>query len=162
MAEKTAKNPTGAGRPRLNIDPRIVRRAASVHCTDEEIATLCGCSVDTLTAQFSDLIKELRQNTRESIRKSQIKRALAGSDTMLIWLGKILLHQKEYVTMEHSGPDGKPIQTQTSINIVSQETLNRLGVNEQLAFAGAGLAVAGESRRNGGGDESPSNGNGRH
>lgn len=68
---------------------------AQVGCTDEEIASHLDCSPDTLTRRYADLLKKGRAQLRMSLRRAQVKKALAGDNTMLIWLGKILLGQKE-------------------------------------------------------------------
>jgi hypothetical protein len=40
----------------------------------------------------------------------QLKKALEGNVTMLIWLGKQLLGQSDAQTLSHEGPQGGPIQ----------------------------------------------------
>ena len=57
----------GRGRPRAGVDPQTVERLAAILCTVQEIAAVCGCSRDTLK----------------------------GNATMLIWLGKQYLGQRE-------------------------------------------------------------------
>ena len=84
-----------AGRPKKNIDPKVVVSLAKVGCTMEEIGLVVGCSVNTLERNFGDIIKEGKANLKHSLRRQQVKRANAGSDTMLIWLGKQLLGQKD-------------------------------------------------------------------
>ena len=44
-----------------------------------------------------------------SIRRKQAEVAMAGNVTMLIWLGKQRLGQRDRFDTEHSGPEGKPI-----------------------------------------------------
>lgn len=36
------------GRPKFKIDYELVGKLANIQCTQEEIATFLGCSVDTL------------------------------------------------------------------------------------------------------------------
>ena len=83
------------GRPKKNIDPELVRELAHIHCTMEEIASVCKCSVDTLENRFSDVIKEGRNEGKKSLRRYQWEAAKKGNTAMLIWLGKQLLKQKE-------------------------------------------------------------------
>jgi hypothetical protein len=72
-----------------------VRELAMVGCTDDEIGLILHMDDNTVLRRFGPLIKEGRANLRQSIRHMQIQRAREGSDTMLVWLGKVMLHQKE-------------------------------------------------------------------
>ncbi len=91
------------GRPRKilnNEGAEAITKLASMMCTDEEIATFLGTTVDTLkNKQNNDLFqtsKEKGQNTgRASLRRAQFKAAERGNSSMLIWLGKQYLGQKD-------------------------------------------------------------------
>lgn len=85
------------GRPRKKIDENQVRILASMQCTQEEIASVMGCSVDTLARRFADTIKEGQLEGRASLRRYQWAGAKKGSPAMLIWLGKQMLGQKDQV-----------------------------------------------------------------
>ncbi len=97
--EKTNKG----GRPRFDFSDkiRLVRNLASIQCTDEEIAAGIGCSQDTLARgrkrdqELDAAIIEGRANGRMSLRRAQYQKALDGNPTMLIWLGKQVLGQRE-------------------------------------------------------------------
>ena len=89
-----------AGRPKLDIDPKMVYKLARLHCTHVEIADILGCSVDTLDNRFGDLIKKGKSETKQALRDKQIEVALSGNHTMLIYLGKIMLGQVEPVADE--------------------------------------------------------------
>jgi hypothetical protein len=60
-----------------------------------EIASVVGCSVDTLEKRFSDLIKKGRESGKASLRRQQWALAQKGDKTMLIWLGKQYLGQRD-------------------------------------------------------------------
>ncbi len=91
------------GRPRKILNDEgaeAITKLASMMCTDEEIATFLGTTVDTLkNKQNNDLFqtsKEKGQNTgRASLRRAQFKAAERGNSSMLIWLGKQYLGQKD-------------------------------------------------------------------
>jgi hypothetical protein len=100
------------GRPLAVIDPAQVEALARIHCTHAEIAAVLGCHKDTITNRFSDLIEKGKEEGRASLRRQQWKLATAGNATMCIWLGKQLLGQQDRQTLEHSGPDGGPIEVQ--------------------------------------------------
>ncbi|MGA7905407.1 MAG: hypothetical protein WBL40_20180 [Terrimicrobiaceae bacterium] len=72
-----------------------IKQLASIGCTDEEIGLIAGIDDSTLQRRFAPLLKEGRAAFKAEIRGMQRRRCLDGSDTMLIWLGKVVLHQKE-------------------------------------------------------------------
>jgi precorrin-4 methylase len=99
--------PAKVGRPKANVDPRLVEQLASIGCSMKEIAAACNCSVDTLERNFAEQITKGRENGKTRLRKKQIEVALAGNVTMLIFLGKNMLGQAD--KQEISGPDGTPV-----------------------------------------------------
>lgn len=88
------------GRPLLDLDEELIEKLASIHCTMEEIASVCKCSVDTLENRFSETIKEARAKGKSSLRRYQWEGAQKGNPAMLIWLGKQLLGQKDVSRIE--------------------------------------------------------------
>ena len=88
------------GRPLLDIDPKVVEGMAAVGATDTEIGDFVGCTADTIANRFSDLLTKARSGMRLRLRQAQLKAALAGDRTMLVWLGKTMLGQKETTVTE--------------------------------------------------------------
>ncbi len=82
-------------RPKKQIDPEQVRQLAAFNCSHAEIASVLGCSPDTLERRFAVVIKEGREQGKSSLKRAQFKAALGGNTTMLIWLGKVVLGQIE-------------------------------------------------------------------
>ena len=99
--------PAKVGRPRADVDPRLVEQLASIGCSNKEIAAACNCSTDTIERNFAAEITKGRENGKTRLRKKQIEVALAGNVTMLIFLGKNMLGQAD--KQEISGPDGTPV-----------------------------------------------------
>ena len=91
------------GRPRFDFSDKLplVRKLASIQCTDEEIAAGIGCSQDTLARgrkrdqELDAAIIDGRANGRMSLRRAQYQKAMDGNPAMLIWLGKQVLGQRE-------------------------------------------------------------------
>lgn len=91
------------GRPKklLNaLGVETIRSLASIQCTDEEIASVLGCSVDLLTNRnnreaFAEAKEVGQLSGKASLRRMQFKTAEAGNATMQIWLGKQYLGQKD-------------------------------------------------------------------
>jgi len=87
------------GRPKFVIDMDAVRKLASIQCTQEEIAAFLGCSVDTLqrSEEFCGVYKKAIETGKSSLRRLQWKAAEKGNTSMLIWLGKQYLAQRDQV-----------------------------------------------------------------
>jgi hypothetical protein len=82
-------------RPKKNIDPEQVKKLAAIQCSYAEMAAVLGCDESTLTRRFAQVIKEGREQGKMSLKRKQYEVAMAGNCTMLIWLGKNILGQKE-------------------------------------------------------------------
>ena len=87
-------------RPPLDIDPDQVGKLAAINCTMIEIASVVGCSVDTLERRFADTIKEGRAKGRSSLRRYMWDAVQKGNITMMIWLSKNMLGYGDRVINE--------------------------------------------------------------
>ena len=101
------------GRPRIEIDWEQVEELASIGCTQEEIAAVMKCCVDTLTGRkrFSEVYKIGRDRGKQSLRRTQWETAMSGGKgayVMQIWLGKQMLGQRD--RHELSGDDAQPFK----------------------------------------------------
>ena len=105
--------PKPMGRPRKEIDFNIFEGRCRTQCTEIEIAAIFDVDVDTLNARikehygetFSDVYKKKSAAGKMSLRRAQIKLAEAGNPTMLIWLGKQYLNQKDRMEVENDPID---------------------------------------------------------
>lgn len=96
---------TKMGRPRIEIDWELVEKLAQIMCTQIEICSVIGCSVDTITrackekygSTFAEYIKTHQNTGKASLRRAQFQAALKGNPTMLIWMGKQFLGQADKV-----------------------------------------------------------------
>ena len=93
------------GRPKKELDTNMIEKLASIFCTNEEISTIVGCHSDTLADNFSEYLKKGRDKGKMSLRRMQWEKAQSGNTTMLIWLGKQMLGQKDKIeTSENHKP----------------------------------------------------------
>jgi len=90
-------------RPRLQLDEDQIKLLAGIGCPVDEIALVLGCSKRTLETRYCALIETGRADVRKSLRRKQVEMALKGDRTMLIWLGKQLLGQRDEQRTEHAG-----------------------------------------------------------
>ena len=88
----------GRGRNKRIVTPDDVYRLSAIGSTDREIARWFDIDENTLRYNFSDIIAKGREDLTQSLRHAQLKLALSGNATMLIWLGKNILLQQENPT----------------------------------------------------------------
>jgi hypothetical protein len=88
------------GRPKIVIDYEMVEKLAHIQCTQEEMASVLGLSLRKLQQdeEFMRIYKKGMDTGRSSLRRLQWKAAEKGNTTMLIWLGKQYLSQREPTT----------------------------------------------------------------
>lgn len=84
------------------INEEEVMRMASIGCTQAEIAQKFGIHISTLTREYKLPYLKGLASLYELIRQSQIECALTrkGDAAMLMFLGKVYLHQSENKTEE--------------------------------------------------------------
>ena len=90
-------------RPRKEVDGDKLFQLASLGLTTAEIASVLECSPDTLERNFKEEMDEGKEKCKASVRRKQFELAMAGNPTMLIWLGKQILGQRDKQDIEHSG-----------------------------------------------------------
>lgn len=100
------------GRPAFELSDTDFERLVGmmrIQCTEKEICGIFGVTDKTLNEAlrrrgepgFSDLFKKHQDEGRASLRRSQWKLAQDGNPTMLVWLGKQVLGQRD--KHEHLG-----------------------------------------------------------
>lgn len=91
------------GRPPKEFDQKNFESLCQIQCTEEEICQFFSCSEKTLNkwcrekygANFSQVFREKRGVGKISLRRAQYQAALNGNASLLIWLGKQYLGQRE-------------------------------------------------------------------
>jgi hypothetical protein len=102
------------GRPRKEIDIDQLRNMVRIQCTAEECSSVLEVDADTLDARlkengyagFSDFYKRYSGEGKASLRRAQWKAAQDGNPTMLVWLGKQMLGQRDKQDLDHTSSDG--------------------------------------------------------
>ena len=92
------------GRPLIQIDEKQFKQFCSYMCTEEEIAGLFSCSVDTIErwckrtfgTTFAEIYKVYSAEGKMSLRRKQFALAETSS-AMAIWLGKNYLGQTDHI-----------------------------------------------------------------
>lgn len=100
------------GRPPKVVDWKQVQLMCKIQCTESEIASVLEIHIDTLYEKckaehgmtFPEYFKQFSENGKMSMRRAQYKKALEGHPTMLIWLGKQMLGQRDQVEFSNAQP----------------------------------------------------------
>ena len=88
-------------RPRLEFDYNEVKKLGELQCTYTEVAAFFDCSIETVKRRLADdeqfcaAYKNGIENGKMSLRRHQWRAAQKGNTTMLIWLGKQYLGQRD-------------------------------------------------------------------
>lgn len=104
MPRKVTKPKRPVGNPVKPIDWNRVEKAAIAGCNGAEIAATMGIHPDTLYQRceqehgtnWSAWLTEKKSIGDNLLRECQFQKALEKDNTMLIWLGKHRLNQKEH------------------------------------------------------------------
>ena len=125
-ARQNGKHP--GGRPRTKspavITPEMRKRIEEMardQCKDLTISGALGIADDTFKREFAEITHKQRCKGKIELHKLQTKRARNGSDTMLIWLGKQHLEQKDKQDIAHNGT--------VNLHVVSYRDAESAGFN---------------------------------
>ena len=158
MADKRKRDSLGRARCPVTgqvvpaeIDVEVMKRAASIGCTMGEIAVMLGIARSAFYRHLEkdpslrDIIEEGLESGKTSLRRHQWQRAEAGSDTMLIWLGKQMLGQRDRLPDEID-PDRLPMRVvvelvgepvaQARVEAQPQPRSNMRLINADVEFKG--------------------------
>ncbi len=91
-------------RPRKEIDQEQFKKLCAIQCTEEEIAGVFDCSVDTIErwckrtfkTSFAETFKKYSAAGKMSLRRAQFKLAEKNA-AMAIFLGKNYLGQRDTI-----------------------------------------------------------------
>ena len=108
MGEAHKKN---AGRKKVELDMEALKKACMVGCTQEDCANILQVSVRTIERRlkddgwnnFDEFFKSHFDLTKQSLRHWQIQAARGGNVTMMIWLGKQFLSQRDKADLDVDG-----------------------------------------------------------
>ncbi len=85
------------GRPNIQLDVDDIRELASEGNTVSDVATLLGVSDSVISdnEEYKRAYELGLCDMRAMLRHSQFQSAKSGNTTMLVWLGKVILGQRE-------------------------------------------------------------------
>jgi len=98
------------GRPQIEIDKEEFEKLCGFQSTLQEITGWFKCSEKdieswckrTYKAAFSDIYQKLSTDGKSKLRRAQYQKALEGNVTMLIFLGRQYLDQKDKTKIDNA------------------------------------------------------------
>lgn len=113
----TGHEKSKGGRPRKELSDEDFEKIVGmirIQCTQDEICNIFGMTAETLNTRlqergeesFSTLYKKHSDGGKASLRRMQWKAAEEGNPTMLVWLGKQMLGQRDKQELDHMSSDG--------------------------------------------------------
>jgi hypothetical protein len=97
------KNPKKAGAKPIQFDLEEVEKLGALHASNGEVASWFNVAENTIDAHmtkdpaFLNAYKKGAGKQKMKLRRQQVQAAESGNITMLIWLGKQLLGQQDFV-----------------------------------------------------------------
>ena len=120
-------------RPKKKIDLSELEKVYTLQCTDREAASFLGVSERTLARRrkekkFAEIIEAALAKGRLSVRRDLFRQAANGNVAAAIFLAKNILGYKDFISNEHSGLNGNPIQIEnrTDVSKLTNEELEQL------------------------------------
>lgn len=140
-------------KPRREIDLVALEKLGTFWCTLDEVAAFFDVGTSTIDERLTESItydfdgKQLtfreifeygKGKGLASLRRTQMEKALTGNPTMLIWLGKQLLGQRD--NLELTGHNAGPIATTDDAASSRQQVMDRI---RRVSSAGSAVADSG-------------------
>ena len=117
-----------AGRPVKPVDQDLIYKLAMIHCSNPEISSIVGISVDTLQRRYGDIIQAGKESGKQKLRRKMWQSALNGNVTMMIWLSKNILGYTDNVLVSEekkplpwSDDDDKSVEPTTAPDTNEEE-----------------------------------------
>lgn len=121
MDKSNSKELTIIGRPKKEVDVKILGNLASIGCTIEECASVMGVSARTLRRNYAEIIDQNREKGKASLRKKMFDKAIKKDNTpMQIWLSKNYLGMKDRTVNENIN-EPLPLIIEAQVEDVKEE-----------------------------------------
>lgn len=100
------------GPPALVLEENVLYEMAKTMSSYDVLGQIFGVSGAHIQQTYAPLVEKARAEAKKNLAGAQFTSAVNDRNpTMLIWLGKQYLEQKDIRREEQTGPDGKPIMT---------------------------------------------------
>jgi|TARA_R110002050_G_scaffold197449_2_gene332329 CRISPR/Cas system CSM-associated protein Csm2 small subunit len=121
MDKSNSKELIVVGRPKKEVDSKILGNLASIGCTIEECASVMGVSARTLRRNYAEIIDQNKEKGKASLRKKMFDKAIKKDNThMQIWLSKNYLGMKDRTVNENIN-EPLPLIIEAKVEDVKEE-----------------------------------------
>ena len=121
MDKSDSKELIVVGRPKKEVDSKILGNLASIGCTIEECASVMGVSARTLRRNYAEIIDQNKEKGKASLRKKMFDKAIKKDNThMQIWLSKNYLGMKDRTVNENIN-EPLPLIIEAKVEDVKEE-----------------------------------------
>jgi len=121
MDKSNSKELVVVGRPKKEVDSKILGNLASIGCTIEECASVMGVSARTLRRNYAEIIDQNKEKGKASLRKKMFDKAIKKDNThMQIWLSKNYLGMKDRTVNENIN-EPLPLIIEAKVEDVKEE-----------------------------------------
>ena len=108
----------GSGRPEYEPTKegrKMVEAMSACGTPQEDIAMVIGIDRKTLRKHFTVELDTAATKANSAIAQTLYQKAMNGDTTAMIWWTKARMRWSEKAVHEHSGPDGGPIQAESTV-----------------------------------------------
>lgn len=134
--------PNKGGRPRKKLNQQTFQGLCEIQATLEEIAGVLRVSEDTVERWcqrtfdlgFAECFKKFSAGGKTSLRRQQFELAKKGNATMLIWLGKQYLGQRDEPRPEDPDEEVNPEEIARILSLALSEAARRRAASQSNAF----------------------------
>ncbi|MDB5243799.1 MAG: hypothetical protein JWP57_4425 [Spirosoma sp.] len=138
-----AKLPVGRPQKAFTAKQREQAEALSgLGLPHRQIATILGCSEPTLRKHLEAELKSGEAKATARVAQTLFNKAVKGDTASMIFWMKVRAGWKETSTVEHSGPDGGPIETVAMVDRPPRETREDWVARRQRELDAARLLLA--------------------
>jgi len=93
------------GRPPIKLDEAQISEWISKGYTVEWVADYFDVAISTLYLNYSDALRKGRVRRDGCLQAKQLEVAMSGDRTMMVWMGKQFLKQKDKIETSESNGD---------------------------------------------------------
>jgi hypothetical protein len=98
---------------------RIAEQMSGLGLPHEQIGAIIGIDDKTLRKYYQQELKIGKAKSSSNVAKTLYDKALNGDTTACIWWTKAQMGWKEKTHLEHTGENGKPIESKWTVEFVN-------------------------------------------
>lgn len=155
---KKSQGKRPVGRPRKEVDEKIIIDRMANGATTEGLAADLGIGLTTLEDNFRVSIRKGRALRNTRLREAQFEKAMGGHAGMMVWLGKQFLGQSDKVETRDTTDTGRTAMLEALAQMEPQARRDFMMQALNASFRTAPHTGESTADEDSAGGESPGNG----